>query len=303
MPWKRFWKRADRDDEPAPTSATTAAPAADGNAQRRLPPHLARLAGRERPPAPAGPAGDDRARRLRSLEQRRNGMLYEVRQGEQAEAEDNAWTQRIDLLTEALATISDDLTRLDAAPKRPYHPVPPTPVSIERVDAGDTARVSLRVGDQRFDYSDDPDWAERGHQITRTELVRRSGDPSRLVPDDTPEELRAALERHLSDSLFVLATDLRDRRLDDEPFPDRIVLSDLARSCPACGGWMDWRGTCQACAQRAAAAAELRREQTRLLDERAAAAEERHRLIERLPLARRRLRDVEVEIAALSDDP
>jgi hypothetical protein len=45
----------------------------------------------------------------------------------------------------------------------------------------------------------------------------------------------------------------------------------------------------------------LRRETNRLLDERTIEAEERHKLIEGLPLARRRLRDVESELARLGE--
>ena len=96
----------------------------------------------------------------------------------------------------------------------------------------------------------------------------------------------------------MFASDLRDRTLDGEPVPAAATLADLARPCPQCGGWTDWRGTCQACASRAAAAASLKREERRLLDERAAEAEEQHRVAERLPLARRRLRDLDAQIAA-----
>ncbi|HYJ13121.1 MAG TPA: hypothetical protein VEW66_06000, partial [Thermomicrobiales bacterium] len=66
-------------------------------------------------------------------------------------------------------------------------------------------------------------------------------------------------------------------------------------------GWTDWRGTCQACAQRQASLASLRREATRLLDERTVEAEERHKLIDGLPLARRRLRDVDADLVRLGE--
>ncbi len=306
MPWNQFWKRSDRKNnerkvEPETTPLEASAPKADTS--RNLPSHLASAFAERRSPAPPGESPDDeRRRRLDTLQRRRTAMFFDIQQGEQAQAEDNPWAQRIELLTEALTTVSDDLKELADAPKSPYHPVPPTPITIDRVEGGDVASVSFHIGDERFEFSEDLDWAERGHQITRSELVRRSGDPTRLVPADTPEHLRAALERHLTDSVFVLATDLRDRLLDEEPLPRDITLADLAKPCPECGGWTDWRGTCQACAQRAARTMELKREEVRLLDERAAEAEERHRLIERLPLARRRLRDLEAEIASLTGD-
>lgn len=303
MPWKQFWKRLDRTDEPeGPGETPLEAPAPRAAGSTRLPSHLENgFAARRRAPDPGGSAADERQRRLDALDRRRVAILYDVQQGELAQAEDNPWRNRIDLLTEALTTVSDDRGRLDDAPKSPYYPVAPTPITIEQVEGGDATVVILRIGDERFEYAEDLDWAERGHQISRAELDRRAGDPGRLVPDDTPEELRSALARHLTDSMFVFATDLRDRLLDDEPLPAHVTLAHLAKPCPVCGGWTDWRGTCQTCARRAAATMELKREEVRLLDERAAEAEERHRLAERLSLARRRLHDVDIEIAGLTN--
>ncbi|HEV2066754.1 MAG TPA: hypothetical protein VGR08_07955 [Thermomicrobiales bacterium] len=301
MPWKQFWKRTDRGNDNERRETSPPAPAPDATPSPGLPPHLASaFAERKRPHGSDRSPADDRARRLDTLHRRRLAFLYDVQQGEQAESEDNPWQQRIQLLTDALATVSEDLKHLADAPKPPFHPVPATPISIERVEAGDGATVIFRIGDGRFEYSEDLDWAERGHQIARLDLVHRSGDVAKLVPKDTPPDLRAALQAHLNTSAFVLATDLRDRAQAGEALPERITLADLAKPCPKCGGWMDWRGTCQACAQRAAATKELKREEVRLLDERAAEYEERHRMIERLPLARRRLRDIETEIAALT---
>lgn len=304
MPWKQFWKRTDRGDDNERRVTPPQAPIPDAATSPRLPSHLASaFAERKRAPGPDGSPAHDRARRLDTLHRRRLAFLYDVQQGEQAESEDNPWQQRIRLLTDALATVSDDLKHLADATKPPYHPVPPTPVSIERVEAGDGATVIFRIGDERFEYSEDLDWAERGHQITRLDLVHRSGDVANLVPEDTPPDPRTALRAHLNTSAFVLATDLRDRAQAGEALPEQITLADLAKPCPKCGGWTDWRGTCQACAQRAAATRELKREEVRLLDERAAEYEERHRMIERLPLARRRLRDIDNEISALTSGP
>lgn len=305
MPWNQFWKRSDRKPEAQKGEETPLQAATPANAgSRKLPPHLASaFAERKRAPTPERSRDDERKRRLNALQRRRTAILYDVRQGEEAQAENNHWHTRIELLTEALTTVSDDLKRLAAFPESPYHSVPSTPVAIERVEGGDAVVVVLRVGGERFEYSEELDWAERGHQIVRSDLARRSGDPAHLVQDDTPAALRPALERHVANSLFVLATDLRERLLDDEPMPERITLADLAERCPVCGGWTDWRGTCQSCAQRAAIIADLKREEGRLLDERASEAEERHRLAERLPLALRRLHDVDIAIAAFMDDP
>jgi hypothetical protein len=229
-------------------------------------------------------------------------MLYDIEQGELASAEDNPWQDRIDLLTQAMGTVTDDLRALQEIPPGPFVPLPATPIAIREVETDPVASVRFTIGPESFAYAEERDWAERGHQMIRTELIRREGDPTRLLPDNVPADLREPLLGHLTDSLFVLASDLRDRTLDGQPLPAAATLADLARPCPQCGGWTDWRGTCQACASRAATAAALKREERRLLDERASEAEEQHRLAERLPLARRRLRDLDAQIAALGGD-
>lgn len=301
MAWKRFWKRSDPEPvaprRPDPVEVTGAGTVGD----RTLPPHLAhevdRAASRREPGAsPPDPS----RRRLAALERQRLAMLYDIEQGELATGDDNPWQNRIELLTHAMSTVADDLKALRNVPPGPYFPVDPIPIVIDHIATDRVASVRFSIGPETFAYSEEPDWAERGTQLIRTELVRDIGDPARLLPDETPPDLREPLLNHLTDSLFVFASDLRDRALDGEPIPVSATLADLARPCPRCGGWTDWRGTCQACAARAAREMALKREEARLLDERAAEAEERHRLAERLPLARRRLRDIDSQIAALS---
>ena len=89
-----------------------------------------------------------------------------------------------------------------------------------------------------------------------------------LVPRQIPDERRGELERHLSESASVFALDLRDRALDGESLPERPTLADLARPCPVCGDWLDWRGHCDTCATRAYRRQTLRAEAGRLVQER-----------------------------------
>lgn len=248
--------------------------------------------------APALSPHDER--RLAGLMRQRQAIMFDIEQGELAISPENPWTTRIALLTDALGTVSADIKRVGAVTPGPWHPVPAIPVTIERLDVGDVSTVILAVAGEPFEFAEEPDWAERGHQVARPELTRRSGDAARLLPDDTPSDLRVALTDHLASSLLVLAADLRDRALDGDPLPASITLADLARACPTCGGWTDWRGTCQACARRQADVNALRREESRLLDERNAEYEQRHKLAEGLPIAQRRLKDVETEIARLT---
>lgn len=286
MSWLRFWKRDDVERSPSQPSE---------RAERPLPPHLAAARARTQ----AGDEPDRTARRAAELNRRRQAALFDIEQGELATTPDNPWQERIALLGDALATVKEDVSRLDSAPPEPYAPVPATPIGDIQVSDDEPPSVSFFVGDEQFRYAEEIDWAERGHQVARGELRVQTGAPLRLVPPDTPASLRDALGAHLTESLFVFASDLRDRVIDGESLPDRPTLADLARPCDTCGGWLDWRGRCQACARRNAERQRLKREADRLLDERASEAEEHHRLVERLPVARRRLADVEIELNAL----
>ncbi len=296
MVWRKVFSKStsERDAEGNPAESHPAAP------NREVPPHLAQTI--EKRSAGGPPSNQDpEQRKLAGLRRRRVAILFDIEQGELAASPDNPWTQRTDLLGEAMTNVTDDLVEASKVEPGPCHPVPAIPIAIGAIESGDAASVEFTVGNNPFLYSEDPDWAERGHQIARGELVRRSGDVDVLVPADTPEDLREPLRAHLGDSLFVMASDLRDRVLDGEPLPANPTLAGHAAPCPICGGWTDWRGTCQNCARRNARIMELKREEGRLLDERSREAEERRRLIEGLPLARKRLRDVETDLARLGE--
>lgn len=275
---------------------------ASGDESRRtMPPHLAQAIERRSVEGARQSPEDPVQHKLAGLRRQRHAILFDIEQAELAASPDNPWTNRITLLGEAMQTVRDDLAIASRVVPGPFHPVPATPIAVEAIDEGDVATVAFTGGDERFVYADDPDWAERGHQIARTELVRQLGSVDKLVPGDTPTDLCEALGNHLSDSLFVFASDLRDRSLDGEPLPVSPTLADLATPCPVCGGWMDWRGTCQICARRDAEAMALKREEMRLLDERTREAEERNRIVEGLSLARTRLRNVEADLARLGE--
>jgi hypothetical protein len=289
MVWRRIFNPDDEsetppnDEEPRP--------------QRAVPPHIAERLNIQ--PQRTGSAVDLR-RRVARLQNQREQVLYDIAQGELALEIDNPWKQRVGLLTETLETVEADRERAERAEPEPYWQVPPTPITdpVAEIE-NDVAAVRFTVGDERFAWEEPLDWAERGHQIARTELRHIEGDPAAMMPDNVPPELQDALLAHLDHSLFVFATVLRDAQLDEAALPEGRTLADLARPCPECGGWMDYRGRCQACARRKMRLRELFQERGRLLNERAAEIEEQHRMAEGLPLARRRLRDIEAEIAKL----
>jgi hypothetical protein len=286
MSWWQIWRK-DHSASAQPAEPTNGVPAGGRTIQ----------AAAELSPA----SGDVSAaeRRLTILQRRRQDALFDVEQGELAETEENPWTERIALLSETLAAIENDRRALDARPTVPSLSLPPVP--IEHVVAHDEEFIEVRfsIGSEAFRYGEQTDWDERGGPTVRGDLRRQAGDPAALVPGDVPAELRDPLIAHLDGSLDVFATDLRDRALAGNSLPEQATLADLARPCPDCGGWQDWHGRCPECARHDLRRQALRDEAERLERERTATTEERHRLIERLPIARRRLVAVESEIASL----
>lgn len=248
---------------------------------------------------PTSPDPATRDQRLAQLRTRREGILFDATQAELASQPDNPWRERVALLDETLAAVEGDLDALDCIEPLPALPLPETPITAIDVTNDESVSVSFSLGSQRFQFSEEIDWAERGGAVVRGDLQQRAGDASRLVPDGIPDDRRADLARHLRDSVTVLATDLRDRGLDGEPLPDHPSLADLARPCPVCGGWRDWGGTCETCAARAWKRQQLFAEANRLRAEQMAEEEQRHTWAERLPVARRRLTVIDQEIATL----
>jgi hypothetical protein len=271
MPWHQFWKRSTTEVEP-PIKPP------ENPASQALPPHMQRVVEERRRPE----AAPDPKARLVRLERERTAILFDI-----------------ELLTDAMSTVQEDIACERVVKPSPFLPLPPTPITKLEVKAESPAEVAFDVGSERFAYSEDLDWAERGHQVTQSELILRQGSVEPLIPAGTESTLAELLREHLDESLFVFASDLRDRVLDQEPLPEDVTLDQLAQPCPVCGGWMDWKKRCQACRNRDVALQSLKREENRLLSERAREAEELHRLTERLPIARRKLRDIEREIEHL----
>ncbi len=300
MPWFNIRKQ-NKEKESQESSATEKTgtpkpPVRSAEATPTLPPHMQRLVGERSKACPQRHASVEERRA--AYDRKRLAIQYDIEQGYLATKPENPWTHRIELLTEALGTIEDDLKAESEAPPASFYPLPPTPISDITIERGRGIAVSFTIDDHRFAFAETLDWAERGHRVSQPEFRATVGDIENLVPAETPPQLREPLKQHLTDSLAVFATDLRDRALDKEPMPTSATLADLAGLCKVCGGWADWRGRCDACTNRKAREQSLRLEQTRLLRERANESEERHRRAERLPIARRRMADLEAEIAA-----
>lgn len=270
----------------------------DSNDQpRKLPPHMQRIM-QERSRNIDAEHASVESRRA-ELERRRMAIQFDIDQGELALSPDNPWTHRIELLTEALSNVEAELAAARNVEQQPYHPLPATPISEISVSEKEPYEVSFSIGNERFQWSERLDWIERGGILAQPEFVREQGSVVDIVPSDTPLEFVRPLSDHLSDSVTAFAVVLRDAQLGEEPIPENVTLADLAPKCPTCGGWMDYNRNCNNCAVRKVNEQNLFQERQHLMKERSAEAEERHRLGERLPLAQRRMADIERQLAEL----
>jgi hypothetical protein len=249
-----------------------------------------------RRPAAADPTMQQR---LDTLRQRRDMAAYDLERAILARQPENPWRERMELLDRSLATIEEDLRTLDATPPLPVYPLPETPITDIAVSLKEPVSIAFRIGPEQFRWEEEVDWDQRGGPVVRGQLTQRSGNVAALIPPDLPSERREALQLHLDESVTVFAHDLRDRALDGEAFPESPTLADLARPCPECGDWLDWRGHCATCAARAWQRQNLHLEAARIDNEREDEEADRYKWSERHPVARKRLADIDVEIAKL----
>lgn len=281
MPWWRIFKRSDEED---------AAKEQDSEEPRSQP---------RQPVQPRTPKVHDpatRARRRERLERRVRDLTYDIALAESALQRENRWNKRVEELDAAVEQARQDIKRLSEPPEdQTSITLPSWPVVIEHIRAEEPSEVRFRIGDVPFLYSEEIDWAERGHQ--RADLVLRhfEGDVTDLIPPDVPAERRDELAQHLSHSVSALAVLLRDNELEGRPQPE-LTLSDLAKPCPECGGWRDVRDRCLACQQREWQKQEINAEIQRLIDERDSQLNEVRRWQESLPVLRRQLENAEREL-------
>lgn len=272
-------------------------PQENSNSTRKLPPHMQKIV-EERSRNIDNDQSPNESRRT-ALERRRIAIQFDIDQGELALSPENPWTHRIELLSEALANVENELASIRTVEEQSYYPLPPTPISDVEVSESEPYQVSFRVGDEGFRWVERLDWIERGGILAQPEFVQEHGDAANLLPPDTPAELEESLTAHLRESVMAFAVVLRDAQLAEEPIPTDVTLADLAPKCPVCGGWMDFNRTCNTCAVRKVNEQNLFQERQHLMKERSTEAEERHRLGERLPLALRRMEDLDRQIADL----
>ena len=199
----------------------------------------------------------------------------------------------------ALETIEQEIVDETPMESRSLPSLPATPIADIAVELEPVPRVSFSIGTNHFSYAEEIDWAERGTQIVRGDLLAEDIDVTGLIPDSVAPDLRDELAAHLDRSLFGFATELRDRTVEDRPLPEHVTLADLAVPSIACGDWELWGGISLRCLNHQTRLRELNTERTRLLNERGAEIEERQRQVEELPIQRRRLAQTVADIQAL----
>jgi hypothetical protein len=238
-------------------------------------------------------------RRLRRLLQRHADIAFDLAQAESARQPVNRWTERIDQLNDAIAQAQADLAAATPKPvDRQPVALPETPIETVEVRQADPATVVLRAGDTVLQYREEPDWAERGHQIALPQLQRTAGDITAFLPETLRAEEREQLVEHLRHSFATLANDVLERAVDGEHTITPTV-ADLARPCPECGGWLDLKGRCPRCIKLEWQRQRIRSDLARLTKERNEVMQDLERFRERLPIIRRQMADVEADIEAL----
>lgn len=239
------------------------------------------------------------AARVNALQKRRESLANELRVAEEAGEPDNQWRRQIALVSEALEAIDRERASASNVEGSPGSPLPAIPVTDVSVAMDPVATVRFRIGGTAFVYAEDLDWAERGTQVARSDLHRDEGDIEALIPLDYPPDQRTALIQHLEGSVFTFATDLRDRSIEGQQLPE-ATLADLARPSEEYGDWLDWSGHSPLHQSRQYGLSQLREEQDRLEHERTQLLEEEAKMVEAIPVIRRRLADIEQQLAALT---
>ncbi len=294
MPWWEFWKPRDgsamsepvapeRSDQPRTASYSS-------------PPPL-------RTPTTSALSPERRERRISDLIRRRDGLRFDIEQGELAQGPDNPWQERIALLQESMATIAADRAQLAAIPPEPTWPVPALPVSDVAVSVADPTRVAFRIDGQPFEFIEATDWDNRGGMVVRGDLRQTVGDSSMISAGGSDTSPPSDWQPTLDSALLTFALALRDAALEGTARPTVTTLRDIIREDDEVGGWTNFHGTNNVRVQRAYRRQELRAEEERLRQELAREDEQRRTLVDRLPVARKRLATVMDDLETLGADP
>jgi hypothetical protein len=243
---------------------------------------------------------DAERRSLRRLLKREGDLEYDLQRAGEALNEENHWTERIEQLNQAVEQAMADRKAIEPEPDPVERPqLEPIPVEITDLREEEPALITLRIAGVEITYTEEIDWAERGHQVTMPELRRVDGDVDDLIPPALDDEvIRQELREHLRHSLAIHANQgLEHAAAGSEP--PAMTLADMTRKCPQCGGWLDQKGRCPHCAELDWKRQEIDNDLRRLRKERDDVIQDLERQVERLPIIRRQLEETRLDIEKL----
>ncbi|MGD9713689.1 MAG: hypothetical protein AB7V46_16745 [Thermomicrobiales bacterium] len=217
----------------------------------------------------------------------------QLEEAELAAQRENPWTERVRLIDEAVAGLDTELKKPVERVDRVLPALPAWPLTVVEIRPQSPARVVFESGGHHFPFSEEIDWAERGHTVVRGELLLESDE---LL--DTSRELGLDIDAtdRLSDALFALATDVRDAALEGRSGPRIDSFDQLLESCPVCGDIQMWNGVCLSCVNRKARLARLEGERQRLFLDRDAVMAERAAKVDQLPILRKKFAESAAEL-------
>jgi hypothetical protein len=242
---------------------------------------------------------DAERRSLRRLIRRESNLEYDLSRAEEALTNENQWTERIEQLNQAVEQAMTDRAAIEPEPDPIDRPqLEPVPIGIIDLQETEPARITLKVNDVEIAYSEEIDWAERGHQVTIPELRRVSGDVDGILPALEDENLVQELREHLRHSLAIYANQVLEHTAAGTE-PPAITLADITRPCPRCGGWLDQKDRCPQCAGLDWKRQEIDADLRRLRKERDDVIQDLERQRDRLPVVQRQLAETRADIEKL----
>ena len=289
MPKWQFWKN-ESDAESA--VAPPVAPAVASRARGFTPPPPRSASGLAGSSESADPA-------LTRLIHRHEMLQREIEQAETAGTPDNPWAERADLIDQAIASVVAALRKPVERVDVPVPPLPGIPIAVKVLRAEAPSSVRVILEGHQLDFAEEVDWAERGTSIVRGDLQLKNGGLSDLT---TALQLDANAAAKFEMSLFSLATDARDRALENNPNLSDVLICELLPTCSVCGDLALWNGVCLSCEQRNAARLSLEEERKRLFEERDSILKDRATVIERLPMLRKRFAETATAIETARSD-
>lgn len=242
---------------------------------------------------------DAERRQLRRLLKRERDLEYDLERAREAFQEENQWTERIEQLNQAVEQAMADREAIEPDREPVHRPqLDATPVQVSELKETEPAHITLTIEQVSISYTEEIDWAERGHTVSMPELNRVDGDVDELMPEMQDETIARELREHLRHSLATYANQVLEHEAAGTE-PPAMTLADMTRRCPDCGGWLDQKQRCPHCAELNWKREEIDDDLRRIRKERDDVIADLERQQERYPVIERQLKETRDDIAKL----